>query len=283
MCSSLTSRGGQATIEALASGAATILRSPPVWDTSTKHCAALSENSCRRSFCGATDDLLGVQRNRQLSQRRQLIPLQIHDPAQGFGTVGIVAVGVSTGGPNALAEFLPGLAHSLCVPMVIAQHMPPTFTKLLADRLSATSRLPVREAEDGSLLEPGTVWIAPGDYHLVVKRQGTSMVLRLHLYPPENSCRPSVDVLFRSVAECYGKQSLAVVLTGMGRDGVVGCQRIRECGGRIVVQDEASSTVWGMPRAVAEAGLADQILPVREIGVEIGRHLKKVPVPLAAR
>jgi two-component system chemotaxis response regulator CheB len=185
--------------------------------------------------------------------------------------VGVLAIGVSTGGPNALAALLPELPASLPVPVVIVQHMPPTFTKLLADRLSSHCHLTVREAAGGEVLAPGEAWIAPGDHHMTVVRRGPAVHLALNQDPHENSCRPAVDVLFRSVAETYRAQALALVLTGMGQDGLIGCEWIKERQGRVIVQDEKSSVVWGMPGFVARAGLADRVLPLDQIGTEILR------------
>ena len=190
------------------------------------------------------------------------------------GEVDLVVIGSSTGGPNALAAILPRLSRNLATPVVIAQHMPPVFTRQLAARLAALSGLDVREASGGEALTPGSVWIAPGDFHLVVRRDGTSVRLAVHQGPPENSCRPAVDVLFRSAAEVYGGRTLAVVLTGMGQDGLRGCQSVREAGGQVVVQDETSSVVWGMPGFVARAGLANAVVPLDVIDTEITRRLK---------
>ena len=176
--------------------------------------------------------------------------------------VDLVAIGVSTGGPSALMELLPRLAADFPVPIVIVQHMPPAFTKLLADRLAAKCRVRIAEVGSREILKPGDVWIAPGDFHLAVERSGTAVVTRIHQDARENSCRPSVDVLFRSVARTFGPHAMAVVMTGMGRDGVAGCYEIRAAGGQILVQDEASAVVWGMPGLVVKAGLADQVVPL---------------------
>jgi len=184
-----------------------------------------------------------------------------------------VVIGVSTGGPNALAEMMPGLAASFPVPVLIVQHMPALFTRLLAERLSSVSSLLVREGEAGALVRPGEAWIAPGGHHMEAERAADGVRLRIHDGPPENSCRPSVDVLFRSVAKIYGDNALAVVLTGMGQDGLVGCQWIREAGGRVIAQDEATSVVWGMPGAVSQAGLAEKVLPLGDIAAEINRRV----------
>jgi two-component system chemotaxis response regulator CheB len=187
--------------------------------------------------------------------------------------VEVVAVGASTGGPDALHVFLSAFAADCPVPIVVVQHMPPVFTRLLSERLTCRCALPVTEAVDGAELRPGQVWVAPGDHHLEVVRDGDVRRLRLHQGPPENSCRPSVDVLFDSVARVHGRSALAVLLTGMGRDGLRGCARIYEMGGRVLVQDEASSVIWGMPGYVARAGLADEVLPIERLGPEVVRRV----------
>jgi len=184
----------------------------------------------------------------------------------------VVGIGVSTGGPNALATILSGFARDFPVPIVVVQHMPPVFTRLLAERLSDSTPLRVREAVSEGALEPGVVWLARGDYHLVVEREGRRLRVNVNQDPRENSCRPSVDVLFRSLAGVFGARALAVVLTGMGRDGLRGCQEIRDAGGQVVVQDEATSVVWGMPGFVANAGLAQAVLPVDQVAGEIERR-----------
>ncbi|MEO8427693.1 MAG: chemotaxis response regulator protein-glutamate methylesterase [Verrucomicrobiota bacterium] len=186
----------------------------------------------------------------------------------------ILAIGVSTGGPNALSAMLPGLAGNFPVPIVIVQHMPALFTRLLAERLAALSAFPAREGEAGALLRPGEIWLAPGGFHMEVTRAPDGVRLRTHQGPPENSCRPAADVLFRSVAQVFGPRSLAVVLTGMGQDGLRGCESIRAAGGQVLAQDEASSVVWGMPGAVSQAGLAEKVLPLDQLAAEINRRVQ---------
>ncbi len=188
--------------------------------------------------------------------------------------VDILAIGISTGGPNALAEVLPRIPANFPVPIVIVQHMPPVFTKCLAERLSSQSAIPIQEAQPGQILSPGQAWIAPGDFHMTVHRKGTDVELLMNQDPQENSCRPAVDVLFRSVAEVYGPRVLAVILTGMGEDGRRGCELIQTKGGRVFVQDEATSVVWGMPGAVVKAGLAEKILPLSCVASELDRAVK---------
>lgn len=197
--------------------------------------------------------------------------------------VDIIAIAASTGGPNALAEILPALPADFPVPIVIVQHMPPVFTHLLAQRLTAKSKIRVQEGVPGAALTPGSAWLAPGDQHMTVSRDASGAVrLNLNQGPPENCCRPAADPLFRSVAEVYGPNSLGVVLTGMGQDGLRGSEALREVKSKIVVQDQASSTVWGMPGAVAKAGLADKILPLNQIADEIMRRTQRWPVPTPA-
>jgi two-component system chemotaxis response regulator CheB len=187
--------------------------------------------------------------------------------------VEVLAIGTSTGGPNALEEVFRRLPANFPVPIVIVQHMPPMFTRLLAERMSAQFPIHVQEGSSGTVLQPGHAWIAPGDHHMIVVRNGGKVRLELHQDPPENSCRPAADVLLRSVAETFGANSLTVILTGMGQDGLRGCQAVREAGGQILAQDEATSVVWGMPGYVARAGLADRVLPLSLIADEIVRRV----------
>jgi two-component system chemotaxis response regulator CheB len=183
-------------------------------------------------------------------------------------------IGSSTGGPEALATVLPHLPASLPVPVLMVQHMPPVFTRQFAQRLDRLSALQVVEAVDGAPLQPGTAHLAPGDHHLVIRpdRNG-ALVTALTQDPPENFCRPAVDPLFRSAVTAYGGAVLSVVLTGMGSDGRNGAGEIRNAGGTVIVQDQATSVVWGMPGAIAQAGFADEVLPLGLIAESIHRHL----------
>jgi two-component system chemotaxis response regulator CheB len=275
MFSALTERGAEATLDALALGATDYFTKP--------------------TNVGGMDDSLRVIREQLIPKIKVLcahargqtlmpagpgpagVPTQ-RRPGTRSGPIEVVAIGSSTGGPNALAEVFRRLPADFPVPIVLVQHMPPMFTRLLAERLSSEFSLRVREATSGSLLEPGHTWIAPGDYHLIVAREGTQVRTRLHQEPPENSCRPAVDVLLRSVARTFGPHCLAVILTGMGQDGLRGCEAIREAGGQVLAQDEATSVVWGMPGYVARAGLADRVLPLSLIGDEIVRRVREHPV-----
>ncbi len=185
------------------------------------------------------------------------------------GRIDIVVIGVSTGGPSALATLLPALPASFPIPIAIVQHMPALFTKLVAERLNNQSSLRVHEAKDGDILTPGGIWLAPGDQHMTLQCSSRHCKVILNQNPPEHFCRPSVDVLFRSTVKAFGAHVLGVVLTGMGNDGTAGCKEIRENGGQVIVQDAESSVVWGMPGAVAELDLADAILPIGSIAREI--------------
>lgn len=184
----------------------------------------------------------------------------------------LIVIGVSTGGPNALAEVIPLLPASLAVPILIVQHMPASFIMPLAERLTSLGKINVHIAQHGEKLSGSMCRIAPGERHLEVIKTGGVLMTQLSDTPPENSCRPAADVLFRSAAKIFGTDVLGVVLTGMGRDGCAGSKCIREAGGSIIVQDESSSVVWGMPGSVVEANLANKVLPLNEIAPEIIRR-----------
>ncbi|MEZ4331015.1 MAG: chemotaxis response regulator protein-glutamate methylesterase [Myxococcota bacterium] len=189
----------------------------------------------------------------------------------------LVVIGTSTGGPKALQAILPNLSASFPVPVLIVQHMPPTFTTTLARSLDQRCRLRVAEAFEGAEARPGEVWIAPGDFHMTVERTARGCRLHLDQGPKENSCRPAVDPLFRSAAKAFGARTLAIVLTGMGSDGLDGARALRQTGARVAVQDEGTSVVWGMPGAVASAGLADQVLPQDEVALYLERSVVTRP------
>ncbi|MGO9240174.1 MAG: protein-glutamate methylesterase/protein-glutamine glutaminase [Bryobacteraceae bacterium] len=182
-----------------------------------------------------------------------------------------VVIGVSTGGPTALGAILPELPAGFPLPVLVVQHMPPLFTRLLAERLHSTCRLPVEEARQGDLVEAGKILIAPGDFHLKVATRSGGVHVSLDQSPPQNSCRPAVDALFASVGDVYGGAVIAVILTGMGQDGLRGVEILRAQGASVLAQDEASSVVWGMPGAVVNAGLADRVLPLEQVVPEILR------------
>ncbi len=186
----------------------------------------------------------------------------------------VLAIGASTGGPRVLEQILSKLPDNLPIPVLIVQHIAPGFVQALAESLNRKCKIPVKVARHGEPLVRGEILLAPGECHLTVREKDQKMVVALNDGPPENSCRPAVDVLFRSVAESYGPSVLGVVLTGMGSDGLVGARAIREQGGHVLVQDQASSVVWGMPGVIAQAQLADLVLNPEQLTQEILHRLQ---------
>ena len=280
MFSTLTERGASATLDALSAGANEYVTKP-----ANVGSVGQSMESVREQLIPKIKALTG----RPVTAgpvRAAAAPPPPRPPAVRPGPPrkpAVLVIGSSTGGPEALARILPQLPAGLAVPVLIVQHMPPVFTRQFAQRLDRLSVLRVVEAVDGTPLLPGTVHLAPGDHHLVVRGGARGPHTSLNQGPPENFCRPAVDPLFRSVVTVYDGAVLAVVLTGMGSDGRIGAGEIRAAGGTVVVQDQASSVVWGMPGAVASAGLADEVLPLERIPDAIGRHLAGIaPSPQAA-
>ena len=283
MFSTLTERGANATIEALTLGASDYVTKPANVGQVAVALQRIREQLIPKikSLCPQRDQAApcdaGLRRT-SLATGRPAVAPAVSAPARPIpaeAAIDVLTIGVSTGGPNALAAIVPHLPGDLPVPVVLVQHMPPMFTKFLAERLNAQSPLTIREASGGEVLQAGTVYIAPGDYHMTVERRGAHIVTRLNQAPPENSCRPAVDVLFRSVSDTYRSSALAVVLTGMGQDGLRGCEDIKRWGGSVFVQDEATSVVWGMPGFVARAGLADRVLPLQDVAPEIVRRIMR--------
>lgn len=182
-----------------------------------------------------------------------------------------IVIGSSTGGPQALMDVLAALPPTLDLPIFIAQHMPAAFTPILAQHLAKASGRPCCEASDGMAVREGHIYLAPGDFHMEVRRTAMGLVTRLTVAPPENFCRPSVNPLLRSAAQVFGVHTLAVMLTGMGSDGLQGADALIHAGGSLIAQDEATSVVWGMPGAVAHAGLCAAVLPLARIAPEIVR------------
>jgi two-component system chemotaxis response regulator CheB len=263
MCSTLTRRGAGITLEALAQGATDYVTKPTAQNGAADAVATLT-----RDLLPRIKALFPLPQTNNLHARVLDASEAIHSKQPE-----IVVIGVSTGGPAALQTLLPMLPGNFPIPVVIVQHMPQLFTALLAERLNRECALTVREAAFAMQPEPGTVSIARGDWHLEFAKLpfASGKMLRLSQGAPEHYCRPSVDTLFRSAAQAYGAGTLGVVLTGMGSDGFEGCRAIRNAGGSILVQDRATSAVWGMPGVVAEAGLAQRILPLSAIAAELIR------------
>ena len=292
MCSSLTQRGARVTIEALAAGASDYVTKPagqsgreaaqrtlaneliPKIHALTKSSPPPTSAHSSRPFAKYSPAAFpGTARTSLIPPLAQSAAASLR-PQTISAIPTLVAIGVSTGGPAALDVLLPALPAAFPLPVLIVQHMPELFTRLFAERLNNRCKLRVREASEGDPVRSGNIYIARGNWHLeVLTHLPPSAPSTLHLTqgPLENHCRPAVDVLFRSAAKVYGAGVLAVVLTGMGSDGMLGCRLVREQGGSVLAQDEASSTVWGMPGAVAAAGLAHKILPLDAIAPEILR------------
>lgn len=184
----------------------------------------------------------------------------------------VLAIGSSTGGPQALMKLIQGLGAEFTLPILITQHMPATFTGILAEHIAKAARRPAREGVDGLALQPGHIYVAPGDWHMTVAAAVPAPVIRLNQAPPENFCRPSVDPMLRSLSALYGQRLLTVILTGMGHDGLGGSRAVIDAGGTVLAQDEATSVVWGMPGAVATAGLCSAVLPIDDIA----GHVRKL-------
>ena len=275
MFSTLTERGGAKTLEALALGATDYVTKPANVGSVSVAMQRVREELVPKikTFCSERAGLKPSPETRPepVSKPKEIVKKAFTPRVAPSSTtrIDIVAIGVSTGGPNALADLFPVFPENFPVPIVIVQHMPPFFTKLLAERLSSKSNLVVEEGIAGHELKPGKAWVAPGDFHMILERNGTSIKTQTNQAPQENSCRPAVDVLFRSVADLFGPRALAVIMTGMGQDGLVGCEHIKNAGGRVIVQDEKTSVVWGMPGFVEKAGLAEKALPLDQIGQEI--------------
>ncbi|GAA1133477.1 chemotaxis response regulator protein-glutamate methylesterase [Nocardioides aquiterrae] len=277
MFSTLTERGASATLDALAAGASDYVPKPA------------NVGSVGRSMEQVRDAL--IPRIKSLVPRpgtptgtgTPVAPVAspLRPPAAPpAGGHRLLVIGSSTGGPDALTRLLGDLPR-LPVPIAVVQHMPPVFTRQFAARLDRQLDVDVVEASHGEPLRPGTVTIAPGDHHLEVVATAGGLATRLTQAPPENYCRPAVDVLFRSAVGAVGLAVLAVVLTGMGSDGCKGAATIVDAGGSVLVQDQATSVVWGMPGAVAGAGLAEQVLPLDRIAPAVVRRLA-APHPVVA-
>jgi two-component system chemotaxis response regulator CheB len=269
MFSTLTQRGAASTLDALALGADDYV---PKERNSLGLAGAIEE--LRHELLPKIHALC----SRDLKDHRPvtpaLKPVAPAAPKLPERKIDLVVFGVSTGGPDALCKVLPGIPRDFPVPIVMVQHMPAVFTKLLADRLTAKANMPVKEAQGGEKVQPGTIWLAPGGKHLSIISGRDGMFLRTdENTPPRNYCRPSVDVLFDSALKITGSATLAVMLTGMGSDGLESCEQIRKKGGQIVAQDQQTSVVWGMPGAVTRAGLADAVKPLNEVAQEIVRRV----------
>jgi len=206
---------------------------------------------------------------------KKLYPGEVTLRATTPGKVDCLAIGSSTGGPQALFALFRALGRVERMPVFVTQHMPATFTTILAEHLAQASGMPAAEAKDGEPVVAGRIYVAPGDFHMTVEGQGAGMVVRLNKNPPENFCRPAVGPMLRSISKAYGNRTLFVMLTGMGQDGLKGARELVAAGSTVIAQDEASSVVWGMPGAVASAGLCSAVLPLNDIGGYVKKALMR--------
>lgn len=267
LVSSYTRRGAAVTIEGLQEGAFDFIAKPDGLDA-VANAAALRQQLFEK---------LNAFRSGQSHRRPQFasdspVRIPVSEKRQKTRFRAIV-IGASTGGPEALSRLLPIIAPVCPVPMFLVQHLPPDFTGYFASGLSRRCGSPVCEAAEGTITQPGVLYIAPGGKHLVLHNRGGQVIIGYSSSPPENGCRPAADVLFRSASVAYSGQVLAVVLTGMGRDGSKGAAVLKRAGAHVVVQDEATSVVWGMPGSTVATGAADEILPLVQIGPTLLTHL----------
>ena len=257
MASTLTTRGADIALRALRLGAADYVPKPS---------AVNGDEGFRRELVEKVKGL-GRMRRRVVQPARETATLRLR-PAS-LVPPRLLAVGSSTGGPQALFTLVQGLGSRLNVPVVLTQHMPATFTPILAEHISRLGGMPCAEAKDGEPLAAGRIYLAPGDRHLLIGAARGGLQSRLSSDPPENFCRPSVDPMLRSAAAACDGRVLVAMLTGMGQDGLAGTRRVIEAGGTAVAQDEATSVVWGMPGAVAQAGLCHAVLPLTRIAPKL--------------
>jgi two-component system, chemotaxis family, protein-glutamate methylesterase/glutaminase len=291
MFSTLTERGAAATLEALSAGAQDYVTKPANVGSVQESLAQVADNLLPKikalvgrtrttPAAGSVPGAVSRPGAAEVPKRGTGFTLR---PEPATHPVRAVVLGSSTGGPEALSKLVTALVAPPSVPVLVVQHMPPVFTRQLAARLDRLGPARVVEATDGAVLEAGTVYIAPGDRHLEVERFAGALRASLTDGPAVNFCRPSVDVLFRSAVHACAGELLGVVLTGMGADGRTGCHDLVDVGGTVVVQDEPTSVVWGMPGAVAMAGLAHRVIPIAEVGPTIERILAAAPASLRRR
>ncbi len=269
MASTLTTRNADISLKALRLGASDYVPKP------TSSSEIYNAEDFRRDLIEKITSL-GRRRRRgtvaQSASVQSARPVQLRVP--GRVRPQVLAVASSTGGPKALAAFLKHLPRDIDLPIILTQHMPPTFTTMLAEHLARDTGWQAQEAQDGDAIVPGRILVAPGDYHLLVRHEGKGLVARLNQGEKENFCRPAADPMFRSLVALAGVSPLAVVLTGMGHDGLAGCEAVVKAGGTVLAQDETTSVVWGMPGAVAQRGLCAALASPENLGEIAGRLIK---------
>ena len=262
MLSALTGTQTQATITALELGAVDFFLKPSVANPAGADASALDLIQKIKTAAAMSGKRL-VPSTKKVRPNREAAPLK---SAAVPKMANVLVIGASTGGPKALAELMPDIPPSLPTGILIVQHMPPGFTKSLAQRLDQLSQLHVKEAEPGDVVQPGQALMAPGDYHMVVTHGG---IIELNQGPLVCGVRPSVDVTIESVVRTYGSSSLAAILTGMGSDGTKGAAMIKAMNGHVKVEDESTCAVYGMPKSIADAGYADKLVPLNHMAREI--------------
>jgi two-component system chemotaxis response regulator CheB len=275
MFSSLTERGAKATLEALVAGANDYVPKPTGSDANAIVSRIESDLVPKLRAVHRPATVLSKQPPARPAPTKPSVPVTEAGHKESSRHTGVIVVAVSTGGPSALAEVLPRFVGPETPPVVIVQHMPKEFTQHLSQRLTKLCGHPVSEAVDGQPLSNGDVVLAPGGIHIEIVKDRAGCHLAYNHGPPENSCRPSADVLFRSAASVFGKETLALVLTGMGNDGLLGCQTVSAAGGTVLAQDEPTSIVWGMPGQVVRHGLANAVLPLNRIGPDIAMRVRR--------
>jgi len=268
MVSSLTREGADATIKALEKGAVDFVAKTAGPISSIENIRIDILAKCRTASRANVNQLVKPQPPRA--------PISAYRPVAFTASTNelIVAIGTSTGGPRALQEILTHLPGNLPCGVVIVQHMPPGFTKSLSDRLNSLCALTVKEAENNDLITPGTVLIAPGNYHLTLDRQNSKTLVKLNQEPPIGGHRPSVDPMMESVASIYGNRATGVILTGMGHDGSKGMKAIKNNHGYTIAEDQTTTVVYGMPKSAIELGVIDKVVPLPGVAAEIIRHLQ---------
>ncbi|HQY88155.1 MAG TPA: chemotaxis response regulator protein-glutamate methylesterase, partial [Tepidisphaeraceae bacterium] len=265
MVSAFTRRGADITVKALQAGAFDFVTKPSGPSVQENLAALRDEVLFKIRACARHRANLGAKSGVRLTVRSSVVSMMVSVTRRPAALTRLIVIGASTGGPRALSTLLPELCSLINLPILLVQHMPHGFTQSLADSLARETKKVVVEATDGASIDAGTVYIAPGGQHLVIRGVGPSAKLGLSDQPPENGCRPSADVLFRSAASAFGGAVTAIILTGMGRDGTAGLGAIRRAGGYVIAQDEASSVVWGMPGSAVEAGVTNEVLPLNQI------------------
>jgi len=287
MSSTLTTRNADISIKAMNAGAADYVPKP----TSPKDISG--DGDFRRSLVEKVRALGGAHQRQTgktpaaapaaAAGKTRGIPVPSLTPTEpiqlrkrGVGKPHVLAIGSSTGGPQALFAFLKGLSKNINVPVVITQHMPATFTAILAEHITRSTGWDCSEAKDGDVLEKNKILIAPGEYHMLIREKDGQKEVQLDQGPPENFCRPAVDPMLRSVLDVYGSNMLVVIFTGMGADGLKSSEKVVAAGGTIVAQDENTSVVWGMPGAVAVAGLCSAVLPLEEMADHVTHEIGRI-------